>query len=59
MANVFDWKLIFTNIPELMKYLPITLEVTFISYIMSLIVGLLVALIKIHKPKVLYITVIT
>ena len=54
MANVFDWKLIFTNIPELMKYLPITLEVTFISYFISLIVGLLVALIKIHKPRVLY-----
>ena len=54
MANVFDWKLIFTNIPELMKYLPITLEVTIISYIMSLIVGLAVALIKIHKPRGLY-----
>ena len=54
MANVFDWRLIFSNIPELMQYLPITLEVTIISYVMSLVVGLAVALIKIHKPRVLY-----
>jgi len=54
MTNVFDAKLIFQNIPELMKYLPITLEITFISYFASLLIGLLVALIKIHKPRVLY-----
>lgn len=54
MANVFDWKMIFTNIPELMKYLPITLEITIISYVLSLIVGLVVALVKIHKPKGFY-----
>lgn len=54
MANVFDWKLIFTNIPKLLQYLPTTLEVAVISYIFSLIIGLLVALIRIKKTKVLY-----
>ncbi len=54
MDNVFSWKLIFTNIPELLKYLPITLEIAFSAYILSLIVGLGVALVKIKKPKILY-----
>jgi polar amino acid transport system permease protein len=54
MANVFDAKLIFTNIPELLKYLPVTLEIAFLSYLLSLIVGLMVALIRIKKPRVLY-----
>lgn len=35
MTNIFDWRLIFTNIPKLMKYLPITLEIAFLSYFFS------------------------
>lgn len=54
MTNVFDWTLIFTNIPKLMKYLPITLEIAFFSYFLSLVIGLLVALVRIKKPKVIY-----
>lgn len=54
MTNVFDWKLIFTNIPKLMKYLPITLEIAFLSYFFSLLIGLLVAIVRIKKPKVIY-----
>ena len=55
MTNVFSWKLIFTeNIPYLFKFLPVTLEIAFSAYLLSLIVGLLVALVKIRKPKILY-----
>jgi polar amino acid transport system permease protein len=54
MANVFDIKLIFTNIPKLLQYLPTTLEVAFAAYIFSLILGLLVALVRIKKPKLVY-----
>lgn len=53
MTNVFDWKLIFTNIPKLMKYLPVTLEIACLAYIFSLIIGFVVAMIRIKKIKVL------
>lgn len=54
MTDVFDWHLIFTNIPKLMEYLPVTLEIAFSSYILSLIVGFLVAMVRIRKPRILY-----
>lgn len=54
MTNIFDWRLIFTNIPKLMKYLPVTLEIAFLAYFFSLIIGLLVAIVRIKKPKVIY-----
>ena len=54
MTNIFDWRLIFTNIPKLMKYLPVTLEIAFLAYFFSLIIGFLVAIIRIKKPKVIY-----
>lgn len=54
MTNIFDWRLIFTNIPKLLQYLPVTLEIAFASYVLSLIVGFLVAIIRIKKTAVLY-----
>ena len=54
MTNVFDWRLIFTNLPKLMKYLPITLEIAFFAYFLSLLLGLLIAIVRIKKTKVLY-----
>lgn len=54
MTNVFDWRLIFTNIPKLLQYLPVTLEIAFSAYVLSLIVGFLVAIVRIKKPAVLY-----
>lgn len=54
MRNVFDWRLIFTNIPNLMKYLPVTLEVAGMAYLFSMLAGLLVAMVKIRKPRILY-----
>lgn len=54
MSNIFDITMVFTNIPKLIKYLPVTLEIALSAYALSLIIGFLVALIKIKKPKVLY-----
>lgn len=54
MSDIFDVKLIFTNIPKLLPYLPTTLEIAVSSYFLSLLVGFLVALVKIKKTRVLY-----
>lgn len=53
MPNIFDIKLVFTQIPELLKYLPVTLEIAVISILFGLLLALLIALIKIKKIRVL------
>lgn len=53
MAKLFDFKQVFTNIPELIKFLPITLELAFIAVAIGLALGLLLAIIKIKKIPVL------
>lgn len=53
MPNIFDIKLVFTQIPELLKYLPVTLEIALISIFFGLILALLIALIKIKRIPVL------
>ena len=55
MSNLFDIKMVFTQIPDLLTYLPVTLELAVVSMIVSLILGLILALIKIAN---LYISVI-
>lgn len=54
MANVFDVTMVFTNIPKLIEYLPITLEIAILSYLLSILVGLLYAIVRIKKPRVVY-----
>lgn len=53
MANLFDIKLVFTRIPAILQYLPVTLELTLIALIIGWIVGLLIAVIKINEIPVL------
>ncbi|GAF39769.1 polar amino acid ABC transporter permease [Agrilactobacillus composti DSM 18527 = JCM 14202] len=53
MPKLIDFPLIFTNIPRLLKALPVTLEITFFAMIFGLILGLLLAVIKINKIPVL------
>ena len=53
MAKLFDVKLVFTQIPELLKYLPTTLLLTVVALAIGLIVGLLIALIRMKKIPVL------
>lgn len=53
MAKLFDWKLVFTQIPDLLKYLPVTLELTLVAMIVGILLGLLIAVIRINKIPVL------
>lgn len=53
MGNLFDWKLVFTQIPDILRFLPTTFELTIIATIMGYVIGLFLALIKIHKVPVL------
>ncbi|MGN0316549.1 MAG: amino acid ABC transporter permease [Lachnospira sp.] len=53
MAKLFDFKQVFTNIPELLKYLPITLELALAATAIGLVLGLLLAIVKMKKLPVL------
>ncbi|MGN0140599.1 MAG: amino acid ABC transporter permease [Roseburia sp.] len=53
MAKLFDGVLVFTEIPELIKYLPTTLALTLIAMIIGLVLGLIIAMIRIRKVPVL------
>lgn len=52
-GKIFDFKLVFTQIPDLLKYLPITMELAIASTVFGMLLGLLIAIIKIKKVKVL------
>jgi polar amino acid transport system permease protein len=52
-AKLFDFQAVLDNIPEILKFLPITLELAITAMIFGLLLGLLVALIKIKKIPVL------
>lgn len=53
MGKLFDFSLVFTSIPELLKKLPITLELALLAMALGLALGLLMAIIKLKKIKVL------
>ncbi|MCC8106132.1 MAG: amino acid ABC transporter permease [Clostridiales bacterium] len=53
MAKLFDFRQVFQNIPELLTYLPITLELAFLSMLMGLLLGLVLAIIKMKEVPVL------
>ena len=53
MGTLFDWKLVFTQIPDILRYLPTTLELTLIATFMGYVIGLVLALVKIHRVPVL------
>ena len=53
MSKIFDWQLVFTEIPALLKYLPVTLQLTLIALVIGWVVGLLIAFVKIHNIPVL------
>ena len=53
MDKLFDFELVFTQIPTLLQYLPVTLEIAVVAMIGSLVLGLILAVIKINKVPVL------
>ncbi|QBO35799.1 amino acid ABC transporter permease [Periweissella cryptocerci] len=52
MPKLIDFKLIFTEIPKLLTALPVTLEITFVAMTFGLIIGLLMAIVKINRVPV-------
>lgn len=53
MGKLFDVSLVFTSIPELLKKLPITLELALSAMLLGLALGLVMAIIKMKKIKIL------
>lgn len=53
MGKLFDFSLVFSSIPKLLQKLPITLGLASLSMVLALILGLLMAIIKMKKIKVL------
>ena len=53
MGKVFDIEYMISTVPEILKYLPVTLEIALYSGIISLILGFAVALIRTFKVQVL------
>ncbi len=53
MGKIFDINAVFTSIPSLLRVLPVSLEITFISMIVGLVFGLIFAVIRIKKIPVL------
>lgn len=52
-TDLFDIKLVFSQIPDILRYFPVTMELAVVSMIFSLVLGLLIALVKINKLPVL------
>jgi amine acid ABC transporter, permease protein, 3-TM region, His/Glu/Gln/Arg/opine family len=53
MPKLIDFKMILTNIPLLLQYLPITLLIVVISMIVGLIMALIIAIVRLNKIPVL------
>jgi polar amino acid transport system permease protein len=54
MSKIFDWQLVFTEIPLLLKYFPVTIQLTLIALIIGWVAGLFLAIVKIHRIPVLH-----
>lgn len=52
-ANLFDFDLVIKQIPELLKYLPVTLELAGLAMLLGIGFGLLLAVIRLKKIPVL------
>jgi polar amino acid transport system permease protein len=54
MPKLIDFSEIITNIPALLKYLPITICIVFFSMLIGLILGLIIAIVIMKKIPILY-----
>ena len=53
LQALFDWNRVWGQMPELLAKIPITLELAFVAMVISLVLGLLLAVIRIKKKPVL------
>ena len=54
MPDIFNPSFIISDIPAILKGLPVTLEIVVISAVIGWVFGLLLALVKMYKVPVLY-----
>lgn len=53
MTKLFDIELVFTQIPKLLSFLHINIEIAVIALVMGWVIGLIIAMIRINKIPVL------
>lgn len=53
LSSIFDWDRVLGQMPELLSKLPITLELALVAMLISLVLGLLLAIVRIKKIIVL------
>lgn len=53
MGKLFDFSTVISNIPSIIRFLPVTLELTVTSMLIGWALGLVIALVKINKIPVL------
>lgn len=53
LSSIFDWNRVWGQMPELLSKLPITLELALVAMLISLVLGLLLAIVRIKKIIVL------
>ncbi len=53
LSSIFDWGRVWGQMPELLNKLPITLELALVAMLISLVLGLLLAIVRIKKIIVL------
>lgn len=53
MPDLFDFGIVLRQIPQLLLYLPVTLELTVIAMLIGLLLGLVLAIIQMNKVPVL------
>ena len=53
MGKIFDIEQVFTLIPQILKYLPVTLELTAVAMTIGIIFGLILAVIRVNRVPVL------
>ena len=54
MPDLFDFGIVLRQIPQLLQYLPVTLELTAIAMVIGLLLGLVLAIIQMNKVPALY-----
>lgn len=54
MIDFFNWERFFTNIPQILPYLPVTFKIIFYATVFGILLGIFVAVIRIKKIPVLH-----
>lgn len=53
MGKLFDPEFVFESFPSIIKYLPVTIEISIVSMLLGLLIGFIVAMIKIYNIPIL------